>query len=454
MQALPGGTLVAWVGDDFTGAATVMEVLEFAGLPAVLFPGIPDARTLARFPEARAIGIATTARSQTPAWMNTRLPPVFGFLHATGAPVVHYKVCSTLDSAPDVGSIGKAIDIAAPIIGGTWIPCLVAAPPMRRYQSFGHLFAAAPGGVFRLDRHPVMSRHPVTPMTESDVARHLARQTGRSFGLISVEDLESDATAAQARDRELDRGAEILSLDTMTPAHLSRCGALIWNDRQVFAVGSQGITYALVAHWRAQGLLPGSDRTAGAGAVDHILAVSGSVSPVTATQIAQAEREGFTAIPLDVAAVIRGEGSAMQTAHDAALAALSAGRDPIICSARGPDDPAVAGMRAAVAATGLGADAANGRIGTALGQLLGQLLERTGLRRAVISGGDTSGHAVQQLGLCAFTALAPTTPGAALLRAHSNRPALAGLQLALKGGQMGSPDYFSWIRRGGGLRDT
>ena len=30
----------------------------------------------------------------------------------------------------------------------------------------------------RLDRHPVMARHPVTPMDEADVGRHLARQTG------------------------------------------------------------------------------------------------------------------------------------------------------------------------------------------------------------------------------------------------------------------------------------
>jgi uncharacterized protein YgbK (DUF1537 family) len=37
-----------------------------------------------------------------------------------------------------------------------------------------------------------------------------------------------------------------------------------------------------------------------------------------------------------------------------------------------------------------------------------------------------------------------------LLEAHSNNPALSGLQLALKGGQMGSRDYFGWIKRGGG----
>ncbi|WP_039966012.1 nucleotide-binding domain containing protein [Roseobacter sp. MED193] len=73
------------------------------------------------------------------------------------------------------------------------------------------------------------------------------------------------------------------------------------------------------------------------------------------------------------------------------------------------------------------------------------------MRRAVVSGGDTSGHATRQLGIYALTALAPTIPGAALFQAHAEGP-MDGLQLALKGGQMGSHDYFGWIRSGGGPR--
>ncbi len=450
MTVLPEGILVGWYGDDFTGSAATMEVLEFAGVPAVLFLDIPTPELMARFPHARAIGIASTARSHGPRWMEEHLPPAFAFMKATGAPVVHYKVCSTLDSAPHVGSIGKAIDIGAPIVGGGWVPCLVAAPPLRRYQAFGHLFAGAPGGVFRLDRHPVMARHPVTPMDEADVARHLARQTDRSFGLVSIEDLENDARAGL--DREIARGAEVICLDTVCAPHMARCGDLIWAGRagQIFAVGSQGVEYALVAHWRAEGALPSKDRTVGAGPVERIVAVSGSVSPVTAGQIDWAEGNGFACIPLDAAAVVRGETAAEEAAVAAALRALSEGQDPLVHSARGPDDPGVAGMRAAVAGAGMDETIANARIGESLGRILSRLLRETGLKRAIISGGDTSGHASRQLGLYAFTALAPTIPGAALLEAHSDDPGLAGLQLALKGGQMGSADYFGWIKRGGG----
>jgi uncharacterized protein YgbK (DUF1537 family) len=92
------------------------------------------------------------------------------------------------------------------------------------------------------------------------------------------------------------------------------------------------------------------------------------------------------------------------------------------------------------------------RIGCALGRILDKVILEAGLRRAVISGGDTSGHASRQLGIHALTALAPTIPGAAIFRAHGES-AHDGLELALKGGQMGSPDYFGWVRDGGGPRD-
>ncbi|MBX2836396.1 MAG: four-carbon acid sugar kinase family protein, partial [Gammaproteobacteria bacterium] len=177
IEPLPEGPLVCWYGDDFTGAAAVMEVLTFAGLPSILFLDTPTKEQLALFPELRGIGVASTARAQNPDWMDKHLPLAFSQLSRLGAPIVHYKICTTLDSSPQTGSIGRAIELGAKVFKPTHIPVLVAAPQMRRYQCFGHLFAAANDQVYRLDRHPVMAKHPVTPMTESDVANHIAKQT-------------------------------------------------------------------------------------------------------------------------------------------------------------------------------------------------------------------------------------------------------------------------------------
>ncbi|SPF80232.1 four-carbon acid sugar kinase family protein [Pseudoprimorskyibacter insulae] len=448
-MSLPGGLLIGWVGDDFTGSAATMEAMAFSGLPAVLFTDVPTPDQRARFADVRGLGIATTARAHGPGWMEAHLPQAFHYLTTQTAPLVHYKTCSTLDSAPHVGSIGRAIDVALSVVPSAYVPFLVAAPVMRRYQAFGHLFASAPGGVFRLDRHPVMARHPVTPMEEADVARHLSLQTLLPCTNLDVEALDS---APEATLQERAQNGGIVTLDAMTEAHMRKNGRLIWEGRATapLVAGSQGIEYALIAHWQAQGLIPTQTLSQGAGAVDRIVAVSGSVSPITARQIAWAEGNGFAVIPLDVAAMLGGDVTAEAATTKTARAALDAAQDALIVTARGPDDPAVAQVRAAIKASGMTGEQANTQIGAALGRILKRVLTETGLTRAIVSGGDTSGAVTRQLGLYAFTALAPTTPGAGLLTGYSNDARFDGLQIALKGGQMGSDDYFGWIKRGGG----
>jgi 3-oxoisoapionate kinase len=455
----PDGLLVAAYGDDFTGSAAVMEVLSFAGLPCALFLDLPTPSELSLFPGLRGIVVAGTARSHGPNWMAAHLPRIFRGLSELGAELTHYKVCSTLDSSPSLGSIGLAVELALPQFRANWVPCLIAAPAIRRYQAFGHLFAAGPGGVFRLDRHPVMARHPVTPMDEADVARHLSRQTTLALGVLTVEDLRSTVATRAALARLQGDGARVVCLDTLDEEHLARCGELIWKARSQadFCVGSQGVEYALVAHWRATGALAQVPPPAGIGRARGMIAVSGSVSPTTAAQIEWSLRNGFEGIAVDAAALVAGGGAAeaaINAACRAAHAALAQGRDPLLYTARGPDDPAVTALPAARAAAGISAEEANARIGTQLGTALVRLVRETGIRRAVISGGDTSGHATRQLGIFALTALAPTIPGAAVFRAHARDPALDGLELALKGGQMGSEDYFGWVREGGGERPS
>ena len=451
MTTLPDGLLAAWYGDDFTGAAATMEVFAFAGLDAVLFLDRPTPAQLARFKGARGIGIAGIARAKSPDWMADNLPPIFADLAALKAPISFYKVCSTFDSSPQTGSVGCAVDLARETFRAPWVPMLVAAPPIGRWQVFGNLFAAAPSGTFRLDRHPVMARHPVTPMAEADLARHLGAQTTRPVGLIDLPSLMSapDTSLAQCR-----RQADIISIDAVDEASLAAAGRLIWQNREPgqFAVGSQGILYALIAHWRSEGMLDAPGPVPGAGHTDRIVAISGSASTVTRDQITWATGNGFHPIPFDAAQVV--DAAALAKAEEAtvaaALAAAGDGKAPLIFSAAGPDDPAIARLTARAEEAGLPLGEARARIGAALGRMLRSVLMRTGYRRAIISGGDTSGYAAAELGIYALTALAPTIPAAALCKGYSQDPAIDGLELALKGGQMGAPDYFGAIRAGGG----
>ncbi len=451
-QTLPPGALLSWYGDDFTGATAVMEVLSFAGLPAVLFLDVPSDEQMRAFAGYRAIGIAGSARSQSPEWMEANLPDCFGALASVGAPIAHYKVCSTFDSSPHVGSIGRAVELAAPVLGGAWHPLIIAAPEIARYQAFGNLFASVDGTPYRLDRHPVMSRHPVTPMDEADVCRHLARQTSLPIGLVNIVELMSRTGAAALLEAQSEE-AQIVALDVIDDASLAEAGRLIWENRgeRLFAVGSQGIEYALVAYWRSEGLIPSEPEQVRAGAVDDLAIVSGSCSPITARQIEWANQHGFDPIQIDAACAVDDHAwdGEQSRAVAAALDAIGKGAVPIVFTASGPDDPAVARFSAAVSTAGKAASEINARVGRGLGSVLAKIVSQAKLSRGVIAGGDTSSHASAGLGLHALTALAPIAPGAPLCRGHSDDPNVDGFQIALKGGQMGPPDYFNLVKQGG-----
>jgi uncharacterized protein YgbK (DUF1537 family) len=47
-----------------------------------------------------------------------------------------------------------------------------------------------------------------------------------------------------------------------------------------------------------------------------------------------------------------------------------------------------------------------------------------------------------------LTFLAPTQPGAPLCRSHADDSSLDGLEIVLKGGQVGTPDFFEIVRSG------
>lgn len=447
--SLPDGPLVAWYGDDFTGAAAVMEVLTFSGLPSVLFLNVPSPERLSAFSSCRGIGIAGVSRSKPPEWMDRHLPKIFDSMAQIPAPICHYKICSTLDSAPHIGSIGKAAEIALPLIGSQWVPVVVAAPAIDRYQAFGNLFAAVGGKTFRLDRHPTMSRHPVTPMTEADVLLHLGKQTGLPLSLVDTAafsaGIEEEVLAELLRNQK-----PLVALDVVDEGALAAVGRLIWRNRgsRLFTIGSQGVEYALTAHWREIGALEDAPTATVPASSARTASVSGSCSPVTAAQIELARKNGFKAIRMDAALAADSNewNREIERASEKALAALGIGEDPIIFTALGPDDPSIGSLRAATGSSGKSEETVNESIGVGLGKALAKLIDVGRVERVAIAGGDTAGRSIAELGIDALTAMTPISPGVALCCAHSDSEAFSDLQIALKGGQMGEPGFFSQFK--------
>ena len=68
----------------------------------------------------------------------------------------------------------------------------------------------------------------------------------------------------------------------------------------------------------------------------------------------------------------------------------------------------------------------------------------------MISGGDTSSHALGQLDVHALTTRFPlkATPGSPLCTAYSTAAEFNGIEIAMKGGQVGADGYFVALRDG------
>lgn len=433
--------LYTFYGDDFTGSTDVLESLALAGVESVLFLRPPTPRHRAAFSHCHAIGIAGDSRSRTPEWMTTHLPRIFTTLKSFQAPITHYKTCSTFDSSPTRGSIGRAIEIGRNLFAPNFVPIVVPAPHLGRYVLFGKLYATADGELYRIDLHPTMSRHPVTPMTEPDLRRHLAAQTDLTIGLLDLHDLAAPDPAV-ALASILQSGAQAILFDGVDAASTAITGKLLWaqaTQKPLFAAGSSGLTESLVAEWISYRLIPPPPAPLLPQPVDKVLVISGSCSPVTAAQINWALNNGFTGVPLDPEQLTHPDHAATAAASAIAqtLTHFAQGRSVILYTALGPLDS--------------NTPPHGDQLGTALGSLLRHLLalSPSPIRRIILCGGDTSSHTVQQLGLYALTWSASLTPGAPLCQAHSDDPSFRAVEFVLKGGQIGAPDFFALARAGG-----
>ncbi|MEX0884884.1 MAG: four-carbon acid sugar kinase family protein [Phycisphaeraceae bacterium] len=450
-----GHILLSFYGDDFTGSTDAMDALVRAGVPTTLFLRPPDAEQLARHRDARAVGVAGLTRSMSADAMMRELDPALGSLSRLGASLLHYKVCSTFDSSPAVGSIGRAIEIGRQHVRARCIPLLVGAPALGRYTVFGNLFARSGGdaAVHRLDRHPTMSRHPITPMDEADLARHLARQTSLPIALFSMLDYAGSPAQLDARLDALLAGAtperpRIVLFDILEDSQLPIIGRLLWQRGQrepMLVVGSSGVEYALAAHWREAGVIDADAPAMTCALASRVIAISGSCSPVTARQLDQAAAQrGFAEVPVDIARLASAEAAARESDRvvQAMVEHVRAGCCPIAHLARGPDDPRIAEARQ----RGIGPAS----LGRWLGQLACHAVAAAKPQRVIVTGGDSSGHVARALGIEALTMLAPLAPGVPLCRAHGPRAASAGdIEICFKGGQLGGEDIFAAARRGG-----
>ncbi|MGO4855334.1 3-oxo-tetronate kinase [Phaeovulum sp. W22_SRMD_FR3] len=417
--------LIGVIADDFTGASDIANTLARGTLPegglrTAQFSGVPSGPAPAGI---EAGVIALKSRSAPVEEAVAQSVAALHWLKAQGCQQIIFKYCSTFDSTP-AGNIGPVGEALAAALGATGVVACPAFPAVGRTIYQGHLFVQD-----RLLSESGMQNHPLTPMTDPDLRRFLARQCLGPVGHVPLPVVARGAAAVAAALAAAGGAGQVLCIvDAVSDADLLTIGAAL--DGVPLVTGGSGIALGLPRNFiragAAQGGTGAFTPAAGAAAI-----LAGSCSGATRGQIDHYART-HPVYAIDVPQVMAGTVTA-----ETLLAFIARHQEtaPLCYSSGAPEVVRQIQDR-------FGRETVAARLDALFADTARALLER-GYRRLVIAGGETSGAVAQAV--CAAQgaeamALGPEIdPGVPVLSVGS---ADAPVAMALKSGNFGAPDFF------------
>jgi uncharacterized protein YgbK (DUF1537 family) len=418
-----------FVADDLTGASDVLAQAHRYGLDAVLVMG--DAPIPA---DVDVVGIAGPARSLGGAAFDARVRADLQRIAGVDSDVLLYKVCSTFDSSVNIGSIGRGIELLHEQFPNHGPIAVAPAQPMfGRYTAFSDHYAAHAGEVYRLDRHPVMSQHPSTPMQEADLRKILASQLHDDdrIGAVHLPAYDSGAFAESWTGHRQALGSPAFVVDAVSDAHLDAIADALLHlthpHGPEIVVGSGGMMAALARTLTSTDALPAPPPPASG----PVLAVSASASSVTSAQLQDAIDHGWVDVPVGSSLLLGDDPSGRALVLEQVSSALSGGQNVVVHTTRGGSDPRYASTGPLDAHY----------IGSLLGDLAAQMAQRGLTSDIAVLGGDTSSHALTAMGVRELRVTGQFVTAAPICQSDDDA-AVAGCRLVLKGGQVGPPDLL------------
>jgi uncharacterized protein YgbK (DUF1537 family) len=294
-------------------------------------------------------------------------------------------------------------------------------------------------------------------MQESDLRRHLAKQTQLDCSLIPILTLIKgrEEVRKQVQDR-LEKNVSLILFDTLSKAQLNTVCSVIWNytedGKTLFCVGSQEWGYGLTEEWRRLGILRFKFDTkpiGHSGKCGPILVVSGSCAAIAGRQVEWAAARHYTEIGIQTEKLFEdiNRKREMDRVAQKAISSLKLGRSVVIHSAIGPNDPRIPRTKKLVEDLGMTSQNTVDVLGQVLGELARKIILASKVRRLILSGGDTAGRITQSFGIWALQVGRSVGVPAPLCYVYSTYPEMNGLQVAYKGGQVGGDNYFDRVRR-------
>lgn len=398
------------IGDDFTGSSDIALTLAQGGMRTVQYVRTPTNDASA---DVEAGIISLKSRSCDVELAVSESVQALGWLLKQGCEQIIFKYCSTFDSTHE-GNIGPVMDALVNTMDITE-PVLVcpAFPATGRTIYQGHLF------VFdNLLSESGMQNHPITPMTDSDLRRWLGYQTSKPIGHLPLNTLR-DGHAKEHLQNEVNSGRQYIVADAVADEDLIELAAATQNCKLL--TGGSGIAIGLPKLYGKTS----ADQTQWQGANGPTLALSGSCSSTTLSQVQQHIDNGCAHLAIDIAELLKGN----VTAADIVSWAQAQKTLPLVSTSDTPEN--VKALQ-----NTHGADKVATTIEEFFGKVASLAVEQN-FTSLICAGGETSGAIVQALNLEAMEIGPMIDPGVPALKINGK-----AVTIALKSGNFGAIDFF------------
>lgn len=410
------------VADDITGANDIGALLAKKGFAATVVSLENDPQP-EDFLDADALIINTGSRLDAPAEAARKSGQAASLLRGCGCDMLYTKTCSVFR-----GNIGASFDAVQDVAGAACSMVVAGFPRNGRTTMAGiHYVNGVPVG------ESAFARDPVTPVRCSRLADIIGLQSHRPCAEFPWQWLEEDEAAQRERLARLKREAAYVIFDVRHQEDLRAVARLIREERNI--CGSSAVCEELPEAW-GQMEAPrvfGAGEPSGTG----ILIMAGSLTPQTAAQIDELMARKTPCLTMDPTLLLEAASrvSQIEATADAAARLMLTGQDVLVFAARETE-----GVRAASGRLGLSEVEAGRRISLAFEGIARTVRARTGARRYVVAGGETSDAVSRGLGVRTMRIWQEIEAGVPLMTAPVPGDEL---RLVFKSGSFGSRAFLS-----------
>ena len=436
--------LLGAVADDLTGAADLASMLSTGGVRTAL---CLDAKNVTAVGGGmyEAVVVALKTRSIEPEDACARTLEALEALRLRDARQIYFKYCSTFDSSAR-GNIGPVTSALLKALQAPFAVAVPALPVNGRTQYLGHLFVGD-----RLLSETHMRDHPIHPMTDSNLVRHLQAQMRERVGLIAYGDVRQGAAAIRrAMDRLVGDETSVALVDAITDEDLVEIAEAVVDHRLV--TGGSGLGGALAQVWRRRGLMP-TRTSPGAGELDagNVLILCGSCSAATLEQLSELRHTCGPGVMIDVVHLVEDFSAEVDRVYRAVRHAVK--ESGWACAFSSADAAQRKRTGAAAMDKGFPGDVLARRIEAAHRELASRAVADGLIRHIVVAGGETAGAVAEGLDLGALEVADVLDPGVPVLRpvVGPAPPASPLHSVTYKSGNFGGHGFFSRALRRFGL---